>query len=69
MRPSQDRFGEHSSELDSITHALAELSTPESALHDGLGPRRGAGGQGEAHEHDPAVAGGRGRAGGCNAPA
>ena len=39
--PSQDRFGEHSSELDSITHALAELSTPESALHDGELPLHG----------------------------
>ena len=33
--PSQDRFGEHSPELDSITHALVELSTPESSLHEG----------------------------------
>ena len=32
---SQDRFGEHSSVLDSITHALVELSTPESSLNDG----------------------------------
>ena len=35
MRPSQDRFGEHSSVLDSITLALVELSTPESSLHNG----------------------------------
>lgn len=31
---SQERFGEHSSKLDSITHALVELSTPENSLHD-----------------------------------
>ena len=34
---SQERFGEHSSKLDSITHALVELSTPENSLHDGDG--------------------------------
>ena len=31
----KERFGEHSSQLSSITHALVELATPESSLHDG----------------------------------